>query len=372
MGSILSDSMRNISSSKSTALRAGIFLLAVVLLYGACSDVLSVNNPADQHHIHGFYLEPKNSLDVVFLGASELYTGFCAPLAWEKYGFTSYPLAVSSMLACLYRPMLAETLRRQNPKIIVVEINAFLYDFDQQDIASSLRRWLDNTPMSANKLATIRALVPKAERMSYFLRLEKYHDNWRTPRVWGGALVQRLAMDRTGYSLTKGLEVFPTIDTDDVEPKFVDMSAANEQALRDFCAYAKSLGVENLLFVRFPHRSMVADPTVLPRMQSVIADCGYPFLDLDTNAEALGFDRYHDFCDTEHMNVFGMERFTDYFGKYLAEHYDLSGTHSDRVTAQWDRCAAFVHKMLPVCEQKTPADTKSYFNEFSPEFRAWR
>lgn len=364
--------MKSIHSSKSTALRAVIFLLIVVLLYGACTDVLSVNNARDMCHVRGFYLEPKNSLDVVFLGASELYTGFCAPLAWEKYGFTSYPLAVSSMPACLYRPMLAETLRRQKPKIIVVEINAFLYDFDQQDTASGLRRWLDNTPMSANKFRTIRALVPGAERMSYFLRLEKYHSNWRSLRVWGSALTQRLTLQRTGCSLTKGLEVIPKIDTDDVEPKFIDMSAENEQALRDFCAYAKSLGVENLLFVRFPHRGAVADPTVLPRVQSVIAECGYPFLDLDTDAASLGLDPYHDFADTEHMNVFGMERFTDCFGRYLTEHYDLSGAHSDRVAARWDRCADFVRKMLPACEQETPSDTTSYFNEFSPEFRAWR
>lgn len=365
--------MQQRSKPKKRALRAVIFLLVAALLYGVLTDVLSVNNPTDQRHIRGFYYEPKNSLDVVMIGASELYTGFCAPLAWEKHGFTSYSLCVSSMPSCLYRSMLNEVLRRQKPKVIVVEINAFLYDFDEKDTRIGLHKWLDNIPLSVNKVRTIRSLVPQDERSPYYFRMEKYHNKWRTPSIWSSALAQRILMQRAGCSLTKGLEVVPNICTDNVEPKFIDMSAANEQILRDFCAYAKSLGVENLLFVRFPHRSMIADPSVLPRVEQVINDCGYSFLDLDTNAEALGLDRYHDFCDTEHMNVFGMEKFTAWFGQYLAEHYDLSGTRSDRVTSQWNRCAAFVNKMLPVCEQQTQSENcTAFLNEFSPEFRAYR
>lgn len=364
--------MQSCSRSKKRAVRAVIFLLVVVLIYGALTDVLSVNNPADQRHIRGFYLEPKDSLDVVLLGASELYTGYCAPLVWKKYGFTSYPLSVSSMPSCLYRSMLAEVMRRQKPKVVVVEINAFLYDFNDKDTRIGLHKWIDNIPLSANKLSTIRTLVPGGQRAPYYFRLQKYHKNWRTPGLWGKALMQRLQMQRTGCSLTKGLEVSTAVCTDNVEPKYIDMSAENEQTLRDFCAYARSLGVENLLFVRFPHRGAVDDAAVLPRVASVVSDCGYTFLDLDTDAGALGIDRYRDFCDTEHMNLSGMEKFTIWFGQYLAEHYDLSGAHGEAVTAQWDRCADFTGKLLSACEQQAAAGTTACYNEFSPEFRAWR
>ena len=115
--------MQQRSKPQKRALRAVIFLLIVVLLYSAAANVLSVNNTWDMRHIRGFYLEPQDSLDVVMLGASELYTGFSSPLAWQQYGFTSYPLAVSSMPSCLYDSMLTETMRRQTPKVVVVEIN---------------------------------------------------------------------------------------------------------------------------------------------------------------------------------------------------------------------------------------------------------
>ena len=44
---------------------------------------------------------------------------------------------------------------------------------------------------------------------------------------------------------------------------------------------------------------------------------------------------------------------------------------SDKVTAEWARCAEFVAHMLPICKQKTPGDGGNY-NEFSPEFSAYR
>lgn len=72
--------MQQRSKPQKRALRAVIFLLIVVLLYSAAANVLSVNNTWDMRHIRGFYLEPQDSLDVVMLGASELYTA-CYPSA---------------------------------------------------------------------------------------------------------------------------------------------------------------------------------------------------------------------------------------------------------------------------------------------------
>ena len=219
--------MQQRSKPQKRALRAVIFLLIVVLLYSAAANVLSVNNTWDMRHIRGFYLEPQDSLDVVMLGASELYTGFSSPLAWQQYGFTSYPLAVSSMPSCLYDSMLTETMRRQTPKVVVVEINGFLYDFNQDETDTGLHKWLDNIPMSRNKAQTIADCVPKDQQSSYFFRLEKYHDTWIEPDVWGGAAKDQLTMRRTGYSLTKSFEVIPKVETGERQVKSLELSAEN-------------------------------------------------------------------------------------------------------------------------------------------------
>ena len=111
------------NSKTRTALRAVIFVLIAVLGIGLISPAFVVNNEWDMRHVHGFFLEPEDSLDVVLIGASQLYTGYSAPLAWRDYGFTSYPLAVSNIPARLYGSLLTEAVNRQHPKLIVVDID---------------------------------------------------------------------------------------------------------------------------------------------------------------------------------------------------------------------------------------------------------
>lgn len=364
--------MQQRSKPQKRALRAVIFLLIVVLLYSAAANVLSVNNTWDMRHIRGFYLEPKDSLDVVMLGASELYTGFSSPLAWQQYGFTSYPLAVSSMPSCLYDSMLTETMRRQTPKVVVVEINGFLYDFNQDETDTGLHKWLDNIPMSRNKVQTIADCVPKDQQPSYFFRMAKYHDTWIEPDVWCGPAKEQLTMRRTGYSLTKSFEVIPKVETGERQVKSLELSAENEQTLRDFCERAKQLGVENVLFVRFPHRTQTTDPGVFDDVAAVVGEYGYDLLDLHDAFDTIGLDRCADFIDSDHLNTAGMEIFTAWLGQYLTAHYDLTGTYSAELTAMWDRCADFVTQTLPLCKELAAANTEQNLNEFSPQFAAWR
>lgn len=46
--------------------------------------------------IEGFYKEPENTIDVMMIGASEVYADYSATEAWKNYGYTSYSLGVSS------------------------------------------------------------------------------------------------------------------------------------------------------------------------------------------------------------------------------------------------------------------------------------
>ena len=120
-------------AKRNTVLRVIAFLLIVALVYGALTRLLTINNATEQQYIRSFYLEPKNSLDVMILGASETFTDYCAPLAWQHAGFTSYPLAVSAAQGTLYASMLRESAKRQNPSVYVVEVNGFLYTEAERD-----------------------------------------------------------------------------------------------------------------------------------------------------------------------------------------------------------------------------------------------
>ena len=354
------------------ALRAVIFVLVAVLGIGLISPAFIVNNEWDMRHVHGFFLEPEDSLDVVLIGASQLYTGYSAPLAWQDYGFTSYPLTVSNIPARLYGSLLTEAVNRQHPKLIVVDIDGFINDEDTEKLEANLRKWIDNMPWSRNRIETIRTCVPAELQSSFYFNIAKYHANWYQVDSWLPVQRRLRAMDKTGYSLSKGVETvcksLPADFVPDVRP--LTLSGANAQYLRDFCVQARSLGA-NVLFLRMPHRTQTTDPNVFADVAAVVGGYGYELLDLHDAFDTIGLDRCADFMDSDHLNAIGMETFTAWFGQYLSEQYDLTAAHSDKVTAEWARCAEFVVHMLPICKQKTPGDGGNY-NEFSPEFSAYR
>ena len=73
--------------------------LALTLTFGILQSYVLCRIDANSIRLEGYYQEEKDSLDVVLLGASEVYTGFSSGLAYDKYGFTSYPFASESITA---------------------------------------------------------------------------------------------------------------------------------------------------------------------------------------------------------------------------------------------------------------------------------
>ena len=84
--------------------------IAMVVLYFFFADLLKFNNSNSEMHVRNFYREPENSIDVGLIGASEMYADYSAPLAYQKYGFTSYNLCVAGTTGGVYKSMIREML----------------------------------------------------------------------------------------------------------------------------------------------------------------------------------------------------------------------------------------------------------------------
>ena len=96
-------------------------LIASTVMFGL-NFYFSTNSDKDGIHIRGYFKEPQNTVDVLLIGASEVYTGFNSPLACEKYGFTSYGLSFAAMPGSLYKTVTQRALKTQTPKLVVFEI----------------------------------------------------------------------------------------------------------------------------------------------------------------------------------------------------------------------------------------------------------
>ena len=107
--------------------------------------------------------------------------------------------------------MLRESAKRQNPSVYVVEVNGFLYTEAERDElgTAATREWLDTLPLSRNKVQAIDECV-QGDRLSYYVPLLKYHDNWRKLDLirnadLAGIIVWEASLDTKNHSFAAQL-----------------------------------------------------------------------------------------------------------------------------------------------------------------------
>lgn len=346
-----------------------LFLFGVLftVLFFIISDLMSVSDCTSLANIKGFYMEPKNSIDVAMIGPSEFYADYSATQAWKQYGYTSYSLAVAGVPGNLYKSMLNEVLKRQNPKLVVFEVNGFLQDDTYFEREGQLHTWIDNMPWSKNKIDTIREVIPEKERYAYYCNLAAAHNNWKAPSQLLGCAAVKAGMDLNGYSYTKGFGTTTKTSNKvkNCKPKKLSYTTLSQSYLNDLLTYCKDNGVKHVLFVRFPHGRTFENPQVMDQIAQTIESYGYDFLNLNDNYADTGIDPEHDFYNVEHLNVSGMQKLTSYFGGYLTAHYDIQGTHDEKLTAYWNSCADKTASLLAECESDLAAGIARRYYELS-------
>ena len=153
--------------------------IAVALTAGILQEFVLCHADHNRERLKGFYLEEKNSLDVVFMGASEVYSDFSPGHAYSSNNITSYLFSTQSNSILNYKAQLKNILSRQNPDLIVIELNGALYDNDGETTKeANLRNYADNVPLDTIKAEWI-AQYGGENTLEYIFPLIKYHSTWK-------------------------------------------------------------------------------------------------------------------------------------------------------------------------------------------------
>ena len=347
-------------------------LLCLVLLSGLAAD-LSQYYDHNVYKLDAFYAEPKNTLDVVLLGASEVFTDFSSGYAYDLYGFTSYPYALDSNPGALYEAQLREILRCQNPKKIVVEINGFLYEeTDPLKASGSLRRLVNNIPFTWNKVDTILKNANKEDMYFVFFSLAKDHERWKEWDTQWDQFLERLHFRRNGSVLKGNLTTLNTYRGPDHRDVSGDEATAplepvSESCLRSFLEFCKEEQVDNVIFVRFPH--VISTDENHERFcrgneaGRIIEEYGFEYLNLEKEFYQIGLEP-EDFYNEDHMNIYGQQKFTDYFGRILAEEYGIMETKLAQGQYHiWDKAALYTRRFYELADQRMQKDIGSSMYE---------
>ncbi len=337
-------------------------IIASVLFISLCQEYVFYHLDNNSVRIDGFYNEEKNSIDVVLFGTSEVYAGYSAGLAYDKYGFTSYPYVIDGNHASLIKSQYKEIQRTQNPKLVAIEVNQFLYADDKlltDDV--NLRRYVDNMPMSKNRIETVLNLEYD-NKISCMFPFIKYHGNWQDLSGMYRRIENKLYF-KNKATLLKGMATFTgyfandgnmvDILNDKTEKPLADLT---EKYLVDFLEYCKSNEIDNVVFVRFPHRvkegesyDTFARANTLSR---IVKSYGFEYYNFDENIKDMGLDVQKDYYDDDHLNIYGQQKMTTFLGKFFVDKYDITKTDlGDESAKKWQDTVDYTYRYFEYCDE---------------------
>lgn len=340
------------------------FLLAVLFSTAFLQSYALRRLDNNSTRIRGFYQEKNGSLDVVFIGASDIYTSFSSVYAYEKFGFTSYPYASESITADGTLTALKEVLRTQDPKLIVIEVNAYLYGkSENEQHEAHLHKLLDNIPLNQNKIEYIKNFISSDEQIEYYLPLMKYHGMWDDYPQPARMAVSTIMQDIRGYSYLKGFRTTSDIYsgseailTNKVakDNTSYDLNRELEKKLYELLDYCKEQKLKNVVFLRSPH--LVYNKTMnrsrrANRAGEIINSYGYDYINVERKISETGIDVKTDFYNLDHMNIYGAVKFTEYLGNILQKDYGITPSDiSENQKKQWDESIEYFEKLRLYCD----------------------
>ena len=154
------------------------FLLILALLVHGLTFVTRNKNEAEL--VYPYYDEPKNSLDVVFVGSSHLMCGVYPMELYREYGIAAYDYTSSALVLPQAYYQVAEALRTQTPEVLVLDISGVAYSNTKVGSPEYVHVQLDNMKWSLNKITAIHDLIEDpGDRLEYYFPLLKFHTRWK-------------------------------------------------------------------------------------------------------------------------------------------------------------------------------------------------
>lgn len=327
--------------------------------------------------LKGFYSEPKDSLDVVFLGASDVFTGFSSGYAYDQFGFTSYAYAMHSNPPSLHKAELKEIQSRQSPQLLIVEVNGFLYKNDGY-INPKLgnRRFFESAPFSKNKLETYLSLNSD-HALHYLFPILRTHSNWKETEKLQDSLQYRLREDNKPTFLkgvTSRALVAPQEPAYDASEgaRTVALNEEYQELLIEFMEYCRKEEMENVIFVCFPYAHTSDDEyddrfARVNRIEQLITERGFPFINYEKRIPEIGIDYAQDFYDWAHLNVYGQKKLTQYIGDQIVNQFHVVPmAQTDDNRERWNASAAYHGAYFRFLEKKIQEGDNVWFYE-TPE-----
>lgn len=341
-------------------------IIPLLFIFFFAQEYLYDYQSYDTHRLEMFYEEEENSLDVVFIGASELFTGYAPGYAYDRYGYTSYMYAMDANQGSLYLSQLKEVLKHQNPEILFVDLYGFLRADDSILFDDArLRIFTESIPYSANRIQTV-LQFPCEDKLSVLFPLIMHHSNISDLDDHIKELYYGPRIETKSTSL-KGVVTKTVIYTGNgdpgvtFDPATYGLTDSSKAYLVEFLDYCKENSL-NIVFTNFPRN--LADESnhsllfLLEQAEAIVEPYGYPIWNLQDEMEAIGIDKNQDYYNEHHLNIYGQVKLTDYISSKVISEYALTPrTQTEHNAAVWKACASNTREFIRMATEALQTGT---------------
>ncbi len=314
----------------------GLTLIFSYVILWAASRVLipkwlDAENNRAAYIIKGFYREPKNSLDVLFTGNSDVFRGVSPMEIYDAKGIKSYNFVSPGQRIWIAYPMLEEALRYQKPKVVFFNVDEVY--FTSQTFGNAHKAY-DNMKFGWPKIKGI--LDPSYKhwgKLSHFLPIFIYHDRYKELT---GEDFKYAFGDYDDY--LRGMDLIanskPYVASEDYMASSQETAVipkSNLTYLDKMRVLCEKRGIEFVLFeVPSPDSWNYKKHNALEEYANKY---GLKFLDLNLHLDELNIDWNTDTADGgDHLNVFGAEKVSRYLADYIEENFAIEAKRNER----WD------------------------------------
>ena len=290
-----------------------------------------------------YYDEAENH-DVVFIGDCEVYENFSPITLWEEYGITSYIRGSAQQTIWQSYYLMEETFRYEKPQVMVFNVLSMKYPTpastgraEQREAYN--RMTLDGMRWSVSKWNAINASMTDMEKEQggmwlYLFPLLRYHDRWSELTAEDFRyLFTREQLSDNGYLMQVGVN--PVTD-EHMERPLIDYTF--DEGCYDYLDKMRALCEEHgtqLVLIKAPSLSPVWWDQWDAQIEAYAEEYGLLYINFLDCQEEIGLDWSTDTYDTGlHLNVYGAEKLSSYFGQILAEECGVADRRDQEETAK--------------------------------------
>ena len=294
------------SEKRKTILQAaGFFLLTIVLIIGL-NAVFKPKWSADfksGSNIRGFYQMPKDTIDVLILGSSNVICGVNANEMFAESGVSGWSCGTEAQPLYGSLAWLKEALRYQKPVAVVLDVGDLFEGFDE----ISYRKTFDYmrlSPLKVRLLKKYKENHPEINFFSYILPLVQYHsrlsDLSREDFFYKDVSLKGfyIRTEKRGSSI-------PGLDGETAAER--EIPKENLESLMQIIEICQDNSME-LVLISCPSARVTA--LEHNTVQRVAEEYGLAFLDFNDVSKWPDIDYSKDMADFQHFNVYGAEKAT--------------------------------------------------------------